>query len=389
MNSSPAVRSQINRGSAAKARVMVVDDSVVIRGLVSKWLNAEPDIEVVASHRHGKLAVSDVATSKPDVIVLDIEMPEMDGIEALPLLLKNHPGVKIVMASTLTTRNATISLKAMQLGASDYIPKPNNNRGVTTSTQFREELVAKVKALAGIDVRGLTRKPVGGAPAAARPNASVGVARTRPAIPADGVIQLKPFSRTIPRILAIGSSTGGPPALFEFFKVASPALNKIPVIITQHMPAAFTPILAEHIAKTANRVCKEAEDGEVLQPGIIYVAPGGKHLVLKNKAAPTATLSDGPQVNFCKPAVDPMFDSIAELYGASALGVIFTGMGSDGANGSVVISNAGGSIIAQDEKTSVVWGMPGATAHTGICSAVLPLVEIAPKVTKILAGLRI
>ncbi len=361
---------------------MVVDDSVVIRGIVSRWLNHEPDIEVVASHRHGRLAVDDIAKSKPDVVVLDIEMPEMDGIEALPLLLKNCPGVKIVMSSTLTSRNATISLKALRLGASDYIPKPDNNSGVTTSTEFRSELVAKVKALGGVDVSGRSGGNVGESlPAGEKVSALTQLSRAN-----DGAIKLKPFSRTVPKILAIGSSTGGPPALFEFFKELSPALGNIPVIVTQHMPATFTAILADHIARMSNRICKEAEDGEKLAAGAIYIAPGGKHLIVTDKSCPTIMLSDGPRVNFCKPAVDPMFDSVAEIYGAHSLCVVLTGMGADGAAGSITVSKAGGSVIAQDEKTSVVWGMPGATAHTGVCSAVMPLGEMADKVRKIISG---
>ncbi len=382
MNSILASQQQPASRSVKKVRVMVVDDSVVIRGIVSRWLNQDPDIEVVASHRNGLLAVNDIAKSRPDVVVLDIEMPEMDGMTALPLLLKNCPGVKIVMASTLTSRNANISMKALQLGASDYIPKPDNNSGVTTSTEFHSELVAKVKALGGIDITGRRTDKLE-KPANAGAKAPV---RLQPRTGGDDKLITKPFSRITPKILAIGSSTGGPPALFEFFKELSPALNDIPVVVTQHMPATFTAILAEHISRIANRQCREAIDGEKLEPGAIYIAPGGKHLIVVDKARPAIKLSDGPRVNFCKPAVDPMFDSVAEIYGDKALGVIFTGMGSDGALGSVTLSKAGGSIIAQDKKTSVVWGMPGATAHTGICSAVLPLNEIAAKVIKILSG---
>jgi two-component system chemotaxis response regulator CheB len=286
------------------------------------------------------------------------------------------------MSSTLTKRNATISLKALQLGASDYIPKPDNNSGVTTSTEFREELVAKVKALGGVDVSGRPQlkgvKALDTAAPGLKPHPISGAE--------SGTFATKPFSRTIPKILAIGSSTGGPPALFEFFKELSPALGNIPVVVTQHMPATFTSILAEHISRISNRECREATDGEKLAPGIIYIAPGGKHLILANRGNPIINLSDGPRVNFCKPAVDPMFDSVAEVFGAQALGVVFTGMGSDGALGSVTMSKAGGSIIAQDKETSVVWGMPGATAHTGVCSAVIPLKEMAAKVTKILSG---
>lgn len=388
MISSPAPHPQTRTNSTPKARVMVVDDSVVIRGLVSRWLNGEPDIEVVASHRHGLLAVNDIAKSRPDVVVLDIEMPEMDGMEALPLLLKNCPGVKILMSSTLTSRNATISLKAMQLGASDYIPKPDNNSGVTTSTEFRSELIAKVKALAGVDVTGASRKRADQIPGTTTTATDKVLTRHSPPGDNSGKIGLKPFSRIVPKILAIGSSTGGPPALFEFFKELSPCLDSIPVVVTQHMPATFTAILAEHISRLTERECREAVDGEKLVPGIIYIAPGGKHLIVRDKDTPTVKLSDGPRVNFCKPAVDPMFDSVAEVYGGKALGVVFTGMGVDGAAGSVTMSQAGASIIAQDKETSVVWGMPGATAHTGVCSAVIPLSEMAAKVKSVLSGRR-
>jgi len=254
MNSSPLLQPQVRSNVARKIKVMVVDDSVVIRGLVSRWLNQEPEIEVVASHRHGLLAVNDIATSRPDVVVLDIEMPEMDGIEALPLLLKKCPGVKIVISSTLTKRNATISLKALQLGASDYIPKPDNNSGVTTSTEFRRELVAKVKALGGIDEPGFARVQVKRV-AETKPDAGIKTAIDHKSPDAArGEIELKPFSRTVPKILAIGSSTGGPPALFEFFKELSASMSNIPVVVTQHMPATFTAILAEHIARITNRV---------------------------------------------------------------------------------------------------------------------------------------
>lgn len=381
---SSAFKPQTRLDSGKIAHVMVVDDSVVIRGLVSRWLNEDPNIEVVASHRHGLLAVNDIAKSKPDVVVLDIEMPEMDGIEALPLLLKNCPGVKIVMASTLTSRNAVISLKAMQLGASDYIAKPDNISGVTTSADFRRDLVAKVKALAGVDVSGLSGAQVQTDATSSTDSAAVPKRRLPPVVEGAKII-LKPFSRIAPKILAIGSSTGGPPALFEFFKKLSPALNGIPVVVTQHMPATFTATLAEHIARVAERECKEAENGEKLKAGVIYIAPGDTHLIVTNKSDPTVKLSDGPKVNFCKPAVDPMFESIAEVYGAQALGVIFTGMGSDGALGSVTLNQAGSSIIAQDKESSVVWGMPGATAHAGVCSAVVSLSEMATKVAQVLS----
>ena len=200
---------------------------------------------------------------------------------------------------------------------------------------------------------------------------------------------LRSYSSARPRILAIGSSTGGPQALQQLFRDIGSNLGDIPVVVTQHMPPTFTAILAEHLAKAALRPAAEAQNGEVLKPGQIYVAPGGKHLILeKDGVASKVRLTDDPPVNFCKPAVDPLFDSVAKIYGAATLAIVLTGMGHDGAAGVRTIAAAGGSIIAQDEKTSVVWGMPGAAAQTGQCSEVLPLEEIGPKVIRILGGRR-
>jgi two-component system chemotaxis response regulator CheB len=355
---------------------MVVDDSVVIRGLLSRWIDAADGMEVVAAHRNGQLAVNDIEKSAPDVVVLDIEMPEMDGLTALPQILKRKPDTIVVMASTLTQRNAEISLKALQLGAKDYVPKPTGNHGITTSVEFRRDLIDKITALAGAQ-----RKPaLGSAAAAAGPGAPVSA--TSPV-----QIKLRPYNRLTPSILTVGSSTGGPQALMEFFKTVGPAIDLVPVVITQHMPATFTAILATHIAKLTGRVSKEGEQGEALKAGTVYVAPGGKHMIIEGaKREARIALTDGPPINFCKPAVDPLFDSVAAIYGNSALAVVLTGMGSDGAKGAVNLADAGGNVIAQDEKTSVVWGMPRAAALAGACAAVLPLEQIGPKVSAILGG---
>ncbi len=378
-------------------RVMVVDDAVVIRGLLTRWLDADPGLSVVGSHRNGKLAVDDILKSNPDVVVLDIEMPEMDGMTALPLMLAKKRDLVVIMASTLTRRNAEISLKALSLGASDYVPKPESTSEVTTSVDFRRELIDKVKALGARarrmrgpvrTMRAETRAgqsasqaPVGGL-TAARPSV-----RAVAAAPAQPAFKLKPYSSVKPRILAIGSSTGGPQALQQVMKEIGTAMHDIPVVITQHMPPTFTAILAEHVGKAALRPSKEGADGEVVTPGNIYVAPGGKHMILvKDAGAVKIRLTDGEPVNFCKPAVDPLFDSVAKIYGSATLGLILTGMGHDGANGVKTIAAGGGSIITQDEATSVVWGMPGAAANTGMCSDVLPLPEIGPKVSRILKG---
>ena len=366
-------------GTDRKLRVMVVDDAVVVRGLVSRWIAEEAQMQVVGSIRNGKEAVDQVQALNPDVVILDIEMPEMDGLTALPLLLKAKPNLVVIMASTLTRRNAEVSMKALQLGAKDYVPKPETNSGVTTSMEFKRELMDKVRAL-GARATGLRF-------AAQNPLRSAVAPSAASAAPEGAKFSLRPFSRQTPRILAVGSSTGGPQALLEVFTYVGPKLGNIPVVITQHMPATFTTILAGHLEKASGRPCKEGEDGEPLVPGHIYVAPGGRHMLLQQ--TPTGVrikLDDGPQVNFCKPAVDPLFDTVANIYGAASLGVILTGMGHDGAKGGQIIASKGGSVIAQDEKSSVVWGMPGATAMSGCCSAVLPLTEIGPKIVSVFGG---
>ena len=391
-------------------RVMVVDDSVVVRGLIGRWIDEDPALAVVASHRNGKLAVDDVARVMPDVVILDIEMPEMDGLTALPLLMAKKPDLVVVMASSLTRRNAEVSLKALSLGAADYVPKPDSNSGISTSPEFKRELVEKIKAL-GLRARNRSGRPIAPrpvtasatTPASSAASTSTGSAvttstsatsaapsaTTRPFAPnpAGKAITTRPYGSAVPRILAIGSSTGGPQALTKLFQAIGPSIGRVPVVVTQHMAAAFTAILAEHIAKASGRACSEGRHGERLEAGRIYVAPGGKHMVIgRNGADPVIELNDLPPVNFCKPAVDPLFDSVSAVYGAAVLAVVLTGMGSDGANGARMIAGAGGSIIAQDEETSVVWGMPGAVAHAGVASDILALDAIGPKVVRILSG---
>lgn len=360
--------------------VMVVDDSAVVRGLVSRWVSEDPELNVVGKFANGKLAVDGVVQCAPDIIVLDIEMPVMDGMTALPQLLQRLPDVKVIMASTLTRRNAEISLEALSLGAVDYIPKPEGNAGVTTSSDFRADLLKKIKAVGGTAApRRLPRSDDSPASVPA------------PTVQKDeAAISLRPFSSTRPRVLAIGSSTGGPKALAKVIKDVAAVIDIAPVLITQHMPATFTSILAEHLGRDSQRNSKEAEDGEPLRPGTIYVAPGGKHMALDvNGNEVVLKVYDGPDVNFCKPAVDPLFRSVAKIFGASALAVVLTGMGHDGAGGAVEIANAGGSVIVQDEATSIVWGMPGATAASGACSAVLPLDQIGEKINLLFKGVTV
>jgi two-component system, chemotaxis family, protein-glutamate methylesterase/glutaminase len=365
---------------------MVVDDSVVIRGLISRWIEAEPDMVVAASLRTGRDAVNQVERVDPDVAVLDIEMPELDGISALPLLLAKKRNLIIIMASTLTRRNAEISFKALALGASDYIPKPESTREPAAAEIFRHDLIQKIRSL-GAKVRRAM-------PASASPPLAPSLDRPRepmarlPRAPvAQPQLLRRAFSTQAPRALLIGSSTGGPQALMSLVAEIGPVIDRFPVLITQHMPPTFTTILAEHLARASHRPALEAVDGEIVKAGRIYLAPGGRHMrVVRHGADAVIALDDGPPVNFCKPAVDPLFSSAVDVWQGGILALVLTGMGSDGMRGGKDIVAAGGSIVAQDEASSVVWGMPGAAANAGICAAVLPLNQIAPKLVRLFSG---
>jgi len=381
-------------------RVMIVDDAVVVRGLVSRWVDEEPGLKTVASLRTGREAIDQITRVNPDVVILDIEMPDVDGLTALPQLLEKKRDLIVIMASTLTRRNAEVSLKALSLGAADYIPKPASNREVTTSTTFRHELIEKVRQLgarrrrapvaAPTEPRGRTAFSVPsprGAPVRAKFSVPEPGRAAAPAPAPAGDIKLRPFGTLAPRVLLIGSSTGGPQALTALVARIAPVFERAPVLITQHMPPTFTTILAEHLARASGRNAHEAIDGEPIVPGTIYLAPGGRHMtVAKRNNQPAISLNDGPLVNFCRPAVDPLFTSAAQVWGGAILATILTGMGSDGARGAEEIVAAGGSVIAQDEATSVVWGMPGAAAHAGVCAAVLPLDQIGPKIVRLFGG---
>lgn len=339
--------------------VMVVDDSAVVRGLISREIEAQPDMTVASSAGNGEQALIELARHPADVLVLDIEMPVMDGLTALPRLLAQRPGLKVLIASTLTRRNAEISLKALGLGAADILPKPDGG-SLATAEDFKRDLISKIRAL------GAARsKPDPAAPPAARPAPPTIRSSSRPAV------------------IAIGGSTGAPPVLMKVFEALEPHVTQ-PILLTQHMPATFTAILAEQIARVSGRPVAEARDGEPVLPGRVYVAPGGWHMTVAREGVQgVIRLNQEPPENFCRPAVDPMLRSAAETYGAGLLAVILTGMGSDGALGCEAVARKGGRFVVQDEASSAVWGMPGAAAKTGLAEAVLPLDDIAPFLNRV------
>ncbi|MGE6942348.1 chemotaxis-specific protein-glutamate methyltransferase CheB [Brevundimonas sp. NPDC029107] len=333
--------------------MMIVDDSAVVRGVLRRLLEAETGVAVVAAASNGEMALKALAQQAADVVLLDIEMPIMDGLATLRRIAIDHPAVKVIMVSTLTRRNAEISLEALRLGAADYVTKPE--AGIATAAEFGRDLVARIRALAAPRRRAASEVPA--AAPAVRP-------RSRP---------------PLVRALGVGASTGGPPALLKLFRALAGGAGRQPILVTQHMPATFTALLAEQIERAAGRPCAEGKDGESVLPGRIYVAPGGWHMRVENRPiSPVIRLDQEAPEHFCRPAVDPMLRSLASVYGEGALAVVLTGMGADGAAGCAAVARAGGRFIAQDQATSAVWGMPAAAAATGLAEAVLPLGDIGP-----------
>jgi two-component system chemotaxis response regulator CheB len=361
-----------------KITVMLVDDSSVIRNVISTILKSDPNIEIVASVSNGENAITMARSKQPNVIILDVEMPVMDGLTALPEILKCAPNTKVVMCSSLTARGAETTMKAMALGAVECLVKPTSSEVRGEDSPFKITLLNMVRSLAPIKATSSAQSPSSpipratAAPTSATPSTALFGANAN----RDYTLKSDVGSyKGKPIILAIGSSTGGPKALFNVIKDIG--ILDIPIVITQHMPATFTKILAEHITQQTGLPAFEGAEGMVVEAGKAYIAPGGKHMLFEERLGQlTIKIDDGPQENFCKPSVDPMMRSLVEIYGQKILCVILTGMGHDGLKGCVMLENSGGRIIAQDAETSVVWGMPGAVAMAGICSAVLPLSEI-------------
>lgn len=342
-----------------RVKVMIVDDSAVVRGMVSRWLEDE-GIEIAAIAVDGVQALKKLADTDIDVCILDIEMPNMSGLEALPKLLAMRPNLRVIMASTLSERGAEVTLRALDLGAADYIPKPSANK-LGGADLYRRDLLQKVLQLGARVAQPVPPRPTP-PPTAMRSVASI-------------------------QAMVVASSTGGPPALRQFLSGLG-ADWTAPILIAQHMPPGFTRSLAQMLDRSSPLSAHEAIAGEPLRPRTIYVAPGGFHMSVRNAGAgvPTIQLDQGPEINWCRPSADPLFMSAVRLWGAKTIGVVLTGMGHDGRDGAVSIAGAGGVVVVQDEATSVVWGMPGAVAQAGVADAVLPLNDIGPFVARLAQG---
>ncbi|MBI3410972.1 MAG: chemotaxis response regulator protein-glutamate methylesterase [Planctomycetes bacterium] len=350
-----------------KIRVLIVDDAVVVRRMLSDVLASDPLIEVVGAAANGKIALAKIPQVNPDLLTLDVEMPEMDGLQTLAAVRKSYPCLPVIMFSTVTERGAVATLEALSLGATDYITKPANVGSVAAALErIREQLIPKVKLYcAQITGNIAVQVPkVKAAPRVALPE--------RPSAP--GVSRID--------VVAIGVSTGGPNALAELMP-SFPAGFPVPILIVQHMPPMFTRLLAERLASKSPLKVAEGVEGAPMKPGQAWVAPGDFHMALTRDAlGPKIHLHQGPPENSCRPAVDVLFRSVAAIYGQSTLAVILTGMGQDGLRGCEAIAEKGGQILAQDEATSVVWGMPGFVVQAGLAQKVLPLGLIGPEIVR-------
>lgn len=363
----PAVNKRILQ-AGERIRVLVVDDSVVIRRLVTNALETDPDLEVVGVAANGSIALQRIPQYNPDVLTLDIEMPEMDGLETLRRLRREYPQLRVIMFSTLTERGAAITLEALTLGASDYVTKASNEGSLDRSmARLREELIPKIKQFFVLPGRANVARP------------TIAHATVPPVRPG------KVFPRIIkvrPKVVVIGVSTGGPTALGSILPQI-PAGFPLPILIVQHMPPLFTRLLAERLCSSCRLSVKEATQDDPVTVGRILIAPGNFHLkVSGNSGSAHVSLDQSPPQNSCRPAVDALFSSIGEVYGGAVIAVILTGMGQDGLRGTEILKAQGASILAQDEASCVVWGMPGAVVNAGLADCVLPLDQIVPEILR-------
>lgn len=346
-----------------KKRVLLVDDAVVVRTVLSQAIAEDPELEVGATAVNGRVGLAKFAALKPDIVLLDIEMPEMDGLETVRELRKVNSRVPIIMFSSLTERGAAVTLEALALGATDYVTKPSNVDGTTALDAITRELIPKIRALCHLPaVQGnmVAASSLPSAMPAARP--------TR---------LLSPV-----KVVVIGVSTGGPDALARVLPLL-PAEFPVPVLVAQHMPAIFTSMLASRLTAKSALPVRECVSGEPVSAGCVILAPGDYHMVVqKDRGSVWLRTHQGPKENFCRPSVDVLFRSIAGVYGERTLALVLTGMGQDGLKGCEMLQAAGARICVQDEASSVVWGMPGLVARAGLADKILPLDQIAAEIVR-------
>ncbi len=344
-----------------RTRVLIVDDSVVARKVITDLLSSDPALEVAGTAANGRIALSKVRSLRPDLILLDVEMPVMDGLETLREIKRLEPDLPVIMFSSFTRAGAKVTVEALTLGAADYVAKPKNLSDATSQDAVTKELVSKIKAIAS--ARGKIIE-------------SDALVSPRP-LPAEEIA-----ARHRVDVVAIGASTGGPNAVAEVLG-SLPTDIPVPILIVVHMPSAFTPIYAERLSRSSRLVVREARDGVVLEPGQVWLAPGDYHMTLSRKLALVQIkLNQDPPENFCRPAVNVLLRSVSRVYRDRALAVLMTGMGEDGLRGAELMHAQGAQIIAQDERSSVVWGMAGAVAKAGIARKIVPLREIGYEIVR-------
>lgn len=351
--------------------MLVVDDSAVVRGVLGRMVDAQEDMRVVTTATNGSDALDALRLQEIDVVLLDIEMPVMDGLTALPLICQRHPRARVLITSSLTHRSAAVTMRALALGAVDYVYKPSaRDGGVFGVETAAAGIVAKIRAVAHRTSEADRRD-------SQSHHADAATSRS-----ARAALPVGDFE---PQILALAASTGGPNALAAVV-AGLPRDFPLPVLVTQHMPPMFTTMFAQRLAREGTLPCEEAQDGEVLRSGRIYVAPGDRHMTVLGAAvgrSPTVRITDGPPEHHCRPAADPMFRTAAQVFPNGVLAVVLTGMGEDGRQGCEAVAAAGGRIVVQDEATSVVWGMPGSVVASGIPCSILPLQSISAHVASL------
>ena len=364
-----------------RTRILIVDDSAVMRSLLRAVVSCDADLEIVGTAVDGASALDSLQILRPDIILLDVEMPVMDGLATLQVLRRQWSKIPVIMCSSLTQRGARVTIEALACGAADYVAKPTgqSDREVATRKLTRE-LIPKIRALTSRSRISPASKP--------EPATASGVLQARWAAPVSrGPIAFSPQPITsTPSIAVIGVSTGGPAAL-DVLVPRLPESFPLPVLIVQHMPELFTRLLVQRLNGHCRLSVREAAEGDPVRAGCVYIARGNWHMetVAPSLAngTPTLHLSQGPQENHCRPSVDVLFRSAANTYGSGVLAVVLTGMGSDGLNACRMIRERGGTVLAQDEATSTVWGMPGAVANAGLAQKVLPLEHIASEIIRI------